>query len=148
VIAIDAYFSDSIPFHMTTREFIELAKSRLAPGGVIVSNLIGSIEGRGSKLFRSFVRTYRTAFPTVVAHPVYDGGERDPTQLNNIILVATEGAAPSKPGLRQRWEEVRTRTAPDLEAAIAERYEKVIPVDDVPTLTDDYAPVDSLLVVD
>jgi spermidine synthase len=148
VIAIDAYFSDSIPFHMATREFVELARSRLAPGGVIVSNVIGSIEGRGSKLFRSFVRTYRTAFPTVLAHPVYDGGERDPTQLNNIILVATEGAAPTKPALRQRWADVRTETAPDLDAAIEDRYERVVPVNDVPTLTDDYAPVDSLLVVD
>lgn len=148
VIAIDAYFSDSIPFHLTTQEFVELARSRLAPGGVIVSNLIGSVEGRGSKLFRSFVRTYRTAFPTVLAHPVYDGGERDPTQLNNIILVATEAAAPTKPALRQRWEDMRTASAPDLEAAIADRYERVVPVNDVPTLTDDYAPVDSLLVVD
>jgi spermidine synthase len=148
VIAIDAYFSDSIPFHMTTREFVELAQSRLAPGGVIVSNLIGSVEGRGSKLFRSFVRTYRTSFPTVLVHPVYGDGERDPTQLNNIILVATESAAPTKPALRQRWAELRTANAPDLNGAIEDRYERVVPVHDVPTLTDDYAPVDSLLVVD
>jgi spermidine synthase len=148
VIAIDAYFSDSIPFHLTTREFVELARSRLAPGGVIVSNIIGSVEGRGSKLFRSFVRTYRTSFPTVFAHPVYDGGERDPTQLNNIILVATESAAPTERVLRQRWEELRTDQMPNLDAAIEDRYDRVIPVQDVPTLTDDYAPVDSLLVID
>jgi spermidine synthase len=133
---------------MTTQEFVELARSRLAPGGVIVSNIIGSLEGRGSKLFRSFVRTYRTAFPTVVAHPVYDGGEKDPTQLNNIILVATEGAAPTERSLRQRWADVRTANAPDLDEAIEDRYDRVVRVNDVPTLTDDYAPVDSLLVVD
>ena len=31
VIVIDAYYSDSIPFHLTTQEFLELARSRLIP---------------------------------------------------------------------------------------------------------------------
>ena len=31
-IVIDAFYSDSIPFHLATREFLELARSRLAPG--------------------------------------------------------------------------------------------------------------------
>ena len=35
-IVIDAFYSDSIPFHLATREFLELARSRLAPGGVVV----------------------------------------------------------------------------------------------------------------
>ena len=69
-IVIDAYFSDSLPFHLTTIEFLELARSRLTPGGVIASNLIGSISGDGSKLFRSMYKTYRAVFPTVTVHPV------------------------------------------------------------------------------
>ena len=31
-IVIDAFYSDSIPFHLATREFLELARSRLTPG--------------------------------------------------------------------------------------------------------------------
>jgi spermidine synthase len=148
-IVIDAYFSDSLPFHLTTIEFLELARSRLRPGGVIASNLIGSISGDGSKLFRSMYKTYRAVFPTVTVHPVRDAGDDDTTPTN-IIVVAGEGAAPEKDALLERWEAVRARveSAADLTRAISDRYEAIVPTRDVPVLTDDYAPTDALLFVD
>ena len=45
VIVVDAFYSDSIPFHLATREFLELAKSRLTPGGLVVTNIIGAVRG-------------------------------------------------------------------------------------------------------
>jgi spermidine synthase len=148
-IVIDAYFSDSIPFHLTTIEFLELARSRLAPGGVVASNLIGSISGDGSKLFRSMYKTYRAAFPTVTVHPVRDTGytEEEPA---NLIVVAGEGAAPATDVLLERWRAVRERSgrAVDLAKAIRDRYDAVVPTRDVPILTDDYAPTDALLFLD
>jgi len=142
-IAIDVYFDDGIPFHMTSREFVELVHDRLVPGGVVVVNVIGAIAGNGSKLFRAILRTYRTVFPTVAVHPV-DGG----TGYQNVMLVATDAASPSKAVLLSRWQRVRAAApgAPDLRDAILGRYEREIPLDDVPTLTDDYAPTDALLV--
>ena len=65
VIVVDAFYSDSIPFHLATREFLELARSRLAPGGLVVTNIIGAVKGPDSRLFRSMLRTYRAVFPTV-----------------------------------------------------------------------------------
>jgi spermidine synthase len=141
MIGIDVFFDDGIPFHMATREFLELARSRLAPGGVVVTNVIGALEGPGSKLFRSIYRTYRSVFPTVLVHPV--GGLGPGVQ--NLILVAGEGAAPATAFLQERWREVG-RGAADLRAAIRGRDDAAIPTDDVPTLTDDYAPTDALLV--
>ncbi|MGE5689597.1 MAG: fused MFS/spermidine synthase [Pseudomonadota bacterium] len=149
VIVLDAYFSDSIPFHLTTREFVELVHRHLAPGGVVLANVIGSVEGPGSKLLRSFVRTYRTAFPTVAVHPVIEPRDgRSLTELRNIILVATDGALPSESFLLERWRKLAPPGAPDLEAPIRDRYDKPLRTADVPTLTDDYAPTDSLLLVD
>ncbi len=149
VIAIDAFFADAIPFHLVTREFLELARSRLAPGGVIVTNAIGALQGQSSKLFRSMYRTYRSTFPTVTVHPTILPGEEDHSITRNLMLVATEGAAPAKGVLDARWDAVRRRvpTAPDLEKPIRERYEARIPFADVPLLTDDYAPTDALLLV-
>jgi spermidine synthase len=146
VIAIDTFYSDSIPFHLTTLEFLDLVRSRLAPGGVVVTNVIGSIRGSSSQLFRSLYKTYATAFPTVLVHPVALPGEDD-TSLRNLMLVATEGAAPQKDFLQERWAAIRarSRTAPDLRNAIRARYAKPIQTRDVPTLTDDYAPTDALL---
>jgi spermidine synthase len=149
VIALDAYFSDSIPFHLATAEFVDLVRQRLAPGGVVVANIIGSVDGPGSRLFRSFVRTYRTAFPTVAVHPVIEEGDGGGlTELRNLMLVASEGALPSEEFLVERWRGLAPATAPDLEKPIRDRYDRQIRIEDVPTLTDDYAPTDSLLLVD
>jgi spermidine synthase len=148
VIAIDAYYSDAVPFHMTTREFVELVRSRLAPGGVVVVNVIGSLRGEGSQFLRSIYRTYRSVFPTVALHPVYTSDRgRDPTTIRNVALVATESAAPDQGFLAERWRAERKRHAglADLGPAIRDRYAQTVPVDDVPTLTDDYAPTDALI---
>ena len=148
-IVIDAYFSDSIPFHLTTLEFLDLVRDRLKPGGVVASNLIGSLTGDGSNLFRSMYKTYRAAFPTVTVHPVRDAGSRD-DEPANLILIAGEGAAPGKDVLLERWRAVRARSrrVVDLTKAIRDRYEAAVPTRDVPVLTDDYAPTDALLFVD
>jgi spermidine synthase len=149
VIVIDAFYADSIPFHLATVEFLELARTRLAPGGVIVTNMIGAITGDLSRLLRSMTRTYRTVFPTVELHPVFLEGDRDPSTLRNVILVATESAAPSRDFLAERWRAVRARapSAPDLTAPIRDRWEADVALGDVPLLTDDYAPTDALLLL-
>ncbi len=148
-IVIDAFYSDSIPFHLATQEFLELARSRLAPGGVIVTNVIGAVSGSESRLLRSMLRTYRTVFPTVAVHPVRVEGDTNLGGVRNVMFVAGEGAAPSKPFLVERWNDVRRRSpgAPDLTEAIRDRVDRPIPTNDVPVLTDDYAPTDALLLL-
>jgi spermidine synthase len=149
VIGIDAFYSDSIPFHLTTVEFLELVRSRLQPGGVVVTNVIGSITGSTSELFRSLLKTYQSVFATVVVHPVLLPGERGDDLLRNLIIVATDSAAPSKEFLAERWAQIRERypTAPNLRTAIRGRHDRPIPTDGVPLLTDDYAPTDALLLI-
>ena len=148
-IVIDAFYSDSIPFHLATREFLELAQARLAPGGVIATNVIGAVAGEQSRLLRSMLRTYRTIFPTVAIHPVFSDGDADRTAVTNVIFVAGEGAAPAKQFLAERWRSVREDApgAPDLGRAIRDRVDAPISTSNVPVLTDDYAPTDALLLL-
>jgi spermidine synthase len=148
-IVVDAFYSDSIPFHLATREFLELVRSRLAPGGTVVTNIIGAVSGPDSRLFRSMLRTYRSVFPTVSIHPVLDAGGRDLEVIRNIILVSGDAAAPSKEFLLERWRDVRRRSpsAPDLTEAIRGRVDAPVSTADVPVLTDDYAPTDALLLL-
>ncbi|MGI9110697.1 MAG: fused MFS/spermidine synthase [Gaiellaceae bacterium] len=148
-IVIDAFYSDSIPFHLATREFLELAQARLAPGGVIATNVIGAVAGEQSRLLRSMLRTYRTIFPTVAIHPVSSDGDADRTAVTNVIFVAGEGAAPAKQFLSERWRSVREDApgAPDLGRAIRDRVDAPISTSNVPVLTDDYAPTDALLLL-
>jgi spermidine synthase len=143
-IAIDVFYEDGIPFHMSTFEFFELVRERLEPGGVVLMNVIGSIDGSGSELYRAIHRTYRAVFPTVAVHPdLAPGGG-----IQNLMVVASEQPLPAKSVLLERWRETRkrTRTFPDLRERIGNRVDSGIEIDDVPTLTDDYAPTDALLV--
>jgi spermidine synthase len=146
VIVIDAFYSDSIPFHLTTREFLELAHERLTPGGVVVTNIIGALEGDGSRLFRSLYRTYASVFPTVLVHPVTERGD-DAKSIRNIIVVATDQSPPNRPFLAARWRRLREQDPriADLSRAIRNRRVGSFPTGDVPILTDDYAPTDALL---
>jgi spermidine synthase len=146
---IDAFFADSIPAHLVTQEFLALARSRLAPGGVVVTNAIGAMAGPGSKLFRSIYKTYRTAFPSVLVHPAILPGDTGEEQFRNLILIATEKATPGRQQLADRWADLRRDNprVPDLRQPILDRRDGVIPTDDVPVLTDDYAPTDALLLL-
>ena len=77
---VDAYRQPYIPFYLTTREFFELARERLAPGGVVIVN-VGHPEG-SDELERVLGRTMATAFPRVLRYPI------EPT---NTLLVGGDG---------------------------------------------------------
>jgi spermidine synthase len=149
-ILIDAFYADSIPFHLFTAEFLEQVRKHLRPGGVVLVNTIGATAGEGSQLERAIYRTYRSAFATVVLHPVSLPGQDSPTDVRNLMLVATDAPAPSRDFLLQRWTELRREhpTAPDLAQPIRDRIDRPLDLDGVPILTDDYAPTDSLLLLD
>ncbi len=85
VIMVDAYRQPYIPFYLATREFFELARDRLAPGGLVIVN-VGHPEG-SDELERVLGRTMAAAFPRVL---------RDPIEPTNTLLVAGDG--PFGPG--------------------------------------------------
>jgi len=82
VIMVDAYRQPYIPFYLATREFFELVRERLAPGGVVVVNA-GHPEGNDD-LERVLSATMAEAFETVL---------RDPIEPTNTLLIGTEAPA-------------------------------------------------------
>ena len=80
-IMVDAYRQPYIPFYLATREFFELARDRLAPGGIVIVN-VGHPEG-ARELERVLGRTIAAAFPRVLRYPI---------EATNTLLVAGEGA--------------------------------------------------------
>jgi spermidine synthase len=81
-IFVDAYRQPYIPFYLATREFFELARERLTPGGVVVVN-VGHPETSDS-LERVLAATMAAEFPTVVRYPIED---------TNTLLLATTARA-------------------------------------------------------
>ena len=67
-IFVDAYRQPYIPFYLSTHEFFELARDRLAPGGVVVVN-VGHPEGN-DELEKVLTATMGTVFPIVARDPV------------------------------------------------------------------------------
>jgi spermidine synthase len=78
-IMVDAYRQPYIPFYLATREFFELVRDRLAPGGVVIANA-GHPEGNDD-LEQVLGRTMSEVFPSLL---------RDPIEDTNTLLVASE----------------------------------------------------------
>lgn len=131
LIVHDAYFSESVPLHLMTREFFELVHARLSPQGVIVFNLIGDIVGRGSAMFRAVYKTWLSLFAHVSVFDIQD-------KRNNILIGTTFPVSFTKEELvRLAGEMKRTRIKVPLFDAYAQRlYTRKIPTDDIPELTD------------
>ncbi|MEK6326376.1 MAG: fused MFS/spermidine synthase [Actinomycetota bacterium] len=79
VIMVDAYRQPYIPFYLATREFFELVRDRLVPGGVVIANA-GHPEG-SDDLEQVLGRTMLEVFPSLL---------RDPIEDTNTLLVASE----------------------------------------------------------
>ena len=80
VISVDAYRQPYIPFYLATKEFFELCRDRLSPGGVLIVN-VGHPEGQ-VELEKVLSATLAAVFPNVL---------RDPMRPTNTLLVASEG---------------------------------------------------------
>lgn len=59
-IMVDAFLGDFLPAHMTTKEFLELAKARLNPGGMVLQNVFYDV-----KLFDHQMHTFKEVFEHV-----------------------------------------------------------------------------------
>jgi spermidine synthase len=129
VIVLDAYRQPYIPFYLATREFFELARDRLTPGGVVIVN-IGHPEG-SSELERVIGRTMEEAFPMVFRDPIEDE--------NTLLVGAARGSADN---LRAMASGLPTelQTIADVQAA---RVGSALPGGEV--YTDDRAPVEWLV---
>jgi len=149
IIILDAYLIDTIPFHLATREFFQAVRAHLVPDGVLASNVIGALGGPRSGFFRAVHKTLREVFPSVYVFPVDWGRYGGEDALRNIIMVGTQSGPPLGP------REVRAAAAaamasagvslPRFEEAAADLYAAPLAADDVPVLTDDYAPVELLV---
>ena len=130
VIMVDAYRQPYIPFYLATKEFFELVRDRLAPGGAVVVNA-GHPEGNDD-LEKVLSATLADVFPTVL---------RDPIEDTNTLLLATEA-----PASDDRLAEAIPNLPDDLRVVAAASSERIgARLTGGEVYTDDKAPVEWLI---
>jgi len=99
VISVDAYRQPYIPFYLSTKEFFELVRDRLAPGGVLIVNA-GHPEGQ-DELEEVLTASIGEAFPNVVRDPIEDTNTLIVAGAGPVSAASLRDAVPSLPvGLR------------------------------------------------
>jgi spermidine synthase len=145
VIFLDAYFADSLPFHLVTREFFELCTRKLAPDGVIGINFGGNLTGRRNALFWAAVKTLRTVFPRVYVFSAELASGRPTFDANAIVVASLSKDRLDKGTIADRAEALAARfERPPIRAWAGYLYDGEMRTQDVPVLTDAYGPTDAL----
>ncbi len=114
VIYLDAYSSDSVPYSLTTREFLQATREALTPGGVVAGNVWSSSS---NKLYDSMIRTYQDVFEQVAVNDVRGVG--------NKIVIATAESEPltkGRVGKRAAALAARGKFPYDLKAIVDDGY--------------------------
>ena len=129
IIIVDAYRQPYIPFYLSTREFFELVRERLNPGGVLALNVAATPDD--VRLSRAIGSTVRSVFP--------QAWRWKPLRFNELMLGFDEPIASSD--LLERAGDV----APELATLVPLFRSDVESVEIVGrALTDDRAPVEYL----
>ena len=132
VIFIDAFNSfSSIPFQLTTIEFVRKNLESLSDNGIVVVNIISAIDGDKGKFLRAEYTTFRKVFPQVYIFALdYPSLGQE---VQNLILLATKS------------EKIINFLGIGADLSLVRYSEKLWtkPIaNDVPILTDDFAPVE------
>jgi spermidine synthase len=146
LILMDAYtttrYGSSLPPHLTTKEFFQLANAHLTTNGVLAYNVIGQMQGWKADIIGGLYRTLKEVFPQVYSFPA--------STSMNVVFVATKASTPYN----------TARIAQEGQALISSRVVLLPTFSDrlrsfmstppsaagsSPVLTDDRAPVEGLM---
>jgi len=135
VIYMDAYRKSKVPFHLTTKEFMELTHEKTDENGIIFSNTISTSSGPGSDFSRSQYKTVGEVYQSTYYFPTSN------TRLaQNIEIIGSKNEKMTEKELKENNKAYRNM---NLSSEI-EKLEKP-ETEGLTILKDDYAPVDSLL---
>jgi MFS family permease len=133
VVVGDVFHDVAIPYHLVTREFAAMVRQRLAPDGIYAMNVVDVMPD--PRLVKAIIKTLRTEFQHVDVW--MEGPPSHPR--TTFVLTAHDGERlPSfvraRAGFERGWHQVT-----ELLLSMA------TPLEELPLLTDDHAPVERLI---
>ena len=124
-ILIDAFKGLNAPFELTTYEAMCKAKEMLNKNGMVITNVISSLEGKESDFIKHEYATYKAVFDDVKLFAVKTS---DKSETQNLILIGIKGK-------------------PEIYESKKEEYKDLLETEitsftsDKTISTDDYAPI-------
>jgi len=89
-IFIDAFTGSTPVLHLYVKEMFELAKEKMAPGGVLALNMFGFNRGEGSEALASIYLTLNSVFDDVYISPTGNASDSDKERdFYNFVLFAS-----------------------------------------------------------
>ncbi|HUG79923.1 MAG TPA: fused MFS/spermidine synthase, partial [Burkholderiales bacterium] len=129
-VFLDAYRGPFVPFHLLTKEYFELIKKRLNPGGVVAQNVEPS-----TMVLDSAIKTIGSVFRNVETYEA----------SGNVVIVGYDGDPVPPERLRERAAALtaRYKLRYDLTELLKARTSIALQ-EGAKLLTDDFAPVEML----
>lgn len=124
-ILLDAFKGVNAPFELTTYEALANAKNMLKENGMVLTNIISSVEGEESEFIKYEYATYKAVFDDV---KIFTVNSKNREERQNLILVGIKGN-PQKDS--NKYEEYANYL--DMEVTEFETDKQVV--------TDDFAPI-------
>ena len=136
----DAFNDFSVPYHLTTREFNESVRNWLEADGLYVINMI---DGPGERFLRAMVHTLKQTFDHVYVAPAPLYVAQEDAPRNTYVVVASDTALD-----RERVRDLGSGGGAGLfcrQLLDENGADALMAKGPLVTLTDDYAPVDQML---
>lgn len=133
IIVGDVFQDISIPYHLVTLEFLQLAKSRLTEQGIYLMNVVDLFPD--PKLVKSLIKTLNKVFTHVYVwmENLPEGEERTTFVISAGDTHQPPNVLQAKRGFSRRW---ITVNEPMIKGGT--------PLSSLPVLTDDFVPVERL----
>jgi spermidine synthase len=137
----DAFNDLSIPYHLTTKEFVMQLKELLKPNGLLLANVIDSFKV--GQFMPSYIRTLEEVFGKGNVYLITLTSDFDAMGISTYVVVASPKKLDMEDFIRTNkgkdGKEMTSYVMPQdrLQQYLGERYSVV--------LTDDYVPVDNLI---
>ncbi len=126
-----------IPAHLVTKEFFEIIRDHLSDNGIYMMNIISSIKGNNSTLFKSVAKTLCSVFDNIIVFAI------TPNFLNmtqNVVLLTSNYKISLDIDTNKN---IITTSLKKLLATHVSRTK--YDISDAPLLTDEYNPVEYIV---
>ncbi|MBI5623235.1 MAG: fused MFS/spermidine synthase [Elusimicrobia bacterium] len=140
IVILDAFVGENPPYQLFTKESFQAARKALSPGGVLAANLVSLVASERDQAWAAVYKTMRSVFPETrayLASEPYKG-------LANIVFFCSDRPLAedlARASLDSR-REVREGSSFALEHELTPSPDEL---GRAVVLTDDFAPVESLL---